>query len=403
MKQRYKDFFNKRKRITAASAALVLALCACSGEDEQKEQSATPEKTEETAPALPPTEQQEEPKEDVSASEKIQEQIYELMVYGVAPQLATPNSPVGNHIREVLRLLNEQYELDKEELHGTSELARTAILIADMRRSFGAWDAALNDYNRALTNFNNMPDEERTDDAHMRWLSSIYYGKAYCYMQKRDMKAAQEQYDLRLANDEKRAECLPEFTPGAQVGVEVIPIVADLTSSMRTKAECMGMHDPEEARTYYQTAITKAESMLGLPDLSVHHEYLRLVSSAANHESRCNNSQKAMEYCAKVMHHCQQLHQNTQNQTIRQYAAAQFARCQEMYKKLEAGKAPATEEPMTEQPVVTEPTQPLPELTPPPATQTETKAEPAPAAEPPPAAAPLEQKPKKKSSRRRRR
>ena len=341
MKMRCKDFFCKKNYLTVVSGAVMAVLCAC---DDTSEKVTEPAKAT-TETTVAPTE---EPAAETSSparseADENRDLIYDMMVYGIVPQLANPNSPLAGQIKEILRLLNEQYELEKTELAGTSDLARLAILIADMRRSFGAWDSALKDYDRALADFDAMPDADKADALHTRWLSNIYYGKAYCYMQKQDLTKAMEQYDLRLANDEKRAETLPEFKPGAQVSTQVVPIVHDLISSLRTKAECMAMSDPEEAKTSFSTAIERAEGLLGLPDFSTHRQYLMLLISAANHSSRCNDTQKAKDYCMKMMKHCEKLHNGTNDVNVRQFMLAQIKQGQEMYKQLEAGQTPPEE------------------------------------------------------------
>lgn len=352
------------------------ALCACE-ENEIATQAPAPEKASTETQVAPTEEKAEEAAEPArSAAEENRDLIYDLMVYGVAPQLANPNSPLASQIKEVLRLLNEQYELEKTELAGTADLARLAILIADMRRSFGAWNAAISDYDRALADFNAIPEAERADDVHARWLSNIYYGKAFCYMQKQEPDKAMEQYDLRLANNEKRAASLPEFTPGAQVSMNVVPIVHDLISALRTRAECQGMSDPEEAKTSYSVAIERAEGLLGLPDFSTHRQYLMLLISAANHASRCSDNQKAKEYCMKMMKHCEKLHNGTNDQRVRQFMLAQIQQGQEMYKQLEGGQTP---ESTPEQPEIT--TEPINADLPPLPSDT-TIAPEAPAAEP---------------------
>lgn len=338
---RCKDFFCKKNYLTVVSGAVMAVLCAC---DDTSEKVTEPAKAT-TETTVAPTE---EPAAETSSparseADENRDLIYDMMVYGIVPQLANPNSPLAGQIKEILRLLNEQYELEKTELAGTSDLARLAILIADMRRSFGAWDSALKDYDRALADFDAMPDADKADALHTRWLSNIYYGKAYCYMQKQDLTKAMEQYDLRLANDEKRAETLPEFKPGAQVSTQVVPIVHDLISSLRTKAECMAMSDPEEAKTSFSTAIERAEGLLGLPDFSTHRQYLMLLISAANHSSRCNDTQKAKDYCMKMMKHCEKLHNGTNDVNVRQFMLAQIKQGQEMYKQLEAGQTPPEE------------------------------------------------------------
>lgn len=396
-----KDIFCKKTYLTVMGSAVVAALCAC-GEGEASAQAPAPEKAATETQATPTEAKAEESSApNRSAADENRDLIYDLMVYGIAPQLATPSSPLAGQIKEVLRLLNEQYELEKTELAGTTELARLAILIADMRRSFGAWNAALADYDRALADFNAIPEADRADDAHARWLSNIYYGKAFCYMQKQEMNKAMEQYDLRLANNEKRAEGLPEFKPGAQVSTTVVPIVHDLISALRTRAECQGISDPEEAKTSYQTAIEKAEGLLGLPDFSTHRQYLMLLISAANHSSRYNDNEKAKEYCMKMMKHCEKLHNGTNDERVRQYMLSQIQQGQEMYKQLVAGQTPATE---TEQPEITsEPINtelpPLPADAPAAEAETTTVAEtPEVTAEPQPE--PAKQTTKKKNNRR---
>ncbi|MBR5212919.1 MAG: hypothetical protein IKV92_01500 [Akkermansia sp.] len=341
MKMRCKDFFCKKNYLTVVSGAVMAALCAC---DEASEKVTEPAKATTEATVVPTEEPETETSSPArSEADENRDLIYDMMVYGIVPQLANPNSPLAGQIKEILRLLNEQYELEKTELAGTSDLARLAILIADMRRSFGAWDSALKDYDRALADFNAMADIDKADDIHTRWLSNIYYGKAYCYMQKQDLTKAMEQYDLRLANDEKRASTLPEFKPGAQVSTQVVPIVHDLISSLRTKAECQAMSDPEEAKTSFSTAIERAEGLLGLPDFSTHRQYLMLLISAANHSSRCNDTQKAKDYCMKMMKHCEKLHNGTNDVNVRQFMLAQIKQGQEMYKQLEAGQTPPEE------------------------------------------------------------
>ncbi|MBQ4595149.1 MAG: hypothetical protein IJA81_10995 [Akkermansia sp.] len=396
--------------------AVMAALCACGDKEETTQAPAAQPKAKEatTAEVKPEEQAPESTAEETDAAQELHDQIYDLMVYGIAPQLASPNSPLAPQIKEVLRMLNEQYELEKAELAGTTELARLAILAADMRRTFGAWDSAIKDYERALGDYNAMSDEDKADDTHRRWLSNIYYGMAFSYMQKNNAAKALEYYEMRLANDEKRAETLPEFKPGAQVSMQVVPIVHDLISSLRTKAECRAMTDPEEARTDYRTAIERAEQLLGLPDFSVHRQYMLLLSSAANHESRCNDNKKAMEYCMKVMKHCEKLHNGTNDARVRQFMIAQIKQCQEMYKQLEAGIAPAAD--TTPQEITTEPLNadlpPLPNDTAAPAAapaeapaaaeETTTVSEtPAVTAEPQPAPAPAKSNKKNKRKRRR--
>lgn len=326
--------------------------------------------SEEPAPVQPEATEQEQVEEEKVDTRDL---IYDIMVYQVAPALATPNSPVSSQIREVLRLLNEQYEQDKEELAGSPELTQLAILIANMRCSFGAWDAALADYDRALSDFFSMPKETQESIQYSGWLSGIYKGKAVCYLSKNDKEKAMEQLQLRLENDEKRAAAMPELKPGDTISVAYIPIARDLMASMHDKAAFVNTVNREEAKALYQQYIARAQSLILLPDFTIHIQYIHLLATAAENEVKCNNPEKAKEYYITLMEHCVKIHNGSRDANVKKVMLAYEQAAEQAYKQLEGGQQPHE--------ITTEPINPdLPPLqpdatTPAPVTEPATEAE----------------------------
>lgn len=287
--------------------------------------------------------------EEISEEEvDTRKQIYDIMVYQVAPAVSAQNSPVSPQIREVLRLLNEQYEQDKEKLAGSTELTRLALLIAGMRSSFGAWDAALTDFDRALADFQAMPQETQDSPLCAGWLSAIYKGKAACYLNKQDQAKALEQLQLRLENDEKRAAAIPELTPGAQINTNVISIARDLLAAMRDKASCVAVTNREEARDLYQQAIEKAQKLILLPDLTIHIHYIQILATAADNEIKCNNPEKAKEHYVTLMQHCANVHNSSPDANVKKVMLAYAQAAEKAYKQIEEGQQPheITKEPI---------------------------------------------------------
>lgn len=381
--------FWSRGCAVAACGALGVALVSC-GNDE--ETAAPAPVTETNAPAaqnLPSpdaAQQTPEAEPELSPAEQTRQQIFDLLVYNVTPRLATPNSPLAPQVKETLRLLNELYDQEKDTTAGTPERTRLAFTIAEMRSSFGAWDSALMEYSRALEDLNSMSDEQRATPGAASTLSSIYLGKAFCYLKKGNFSAALEQYDLRLQNDENRAASLFEPREQRQMTELEAIVLGDLISSMRTRAECLSQSEPEEARTAFAGYIDRVDDLMWCPLLATHMQYIRLVSAAANLESRCNNADKAIEYCNKIIAHCSAVHDGTQDAQVRQLMLTQVKGCRDMIDKLNAGEQVQTA-PVEEEAAPTEPLQSdLPEL---PSAEPAAAVEPAPVPEVAPAAEPV--------------
>lgn len=353
-----KKVFNRKTYLPFVCGLLMASLGSCM--DQEAPAEPTPETNTTTTenppaevaqpPAPAPAPQQAQPavSEEESTEEELndedevdtREQIYDILVYQVAPAVSAPNSPVSAQIREVLRLLNEQYEQDKEELAGSTELTRLAILIAAMRSSFGAWDAALADFDRALADFQAMPQETQDSPLCASWLSAIYKGKAACYLNKQDQAKALEQLQLRLENDEKRAASIPEYTPGAPDNAGVILIARDLLASMYDKATCVAAANREEAKALYQQAIEKAQRLILLPDLTIHIHYIQILATAADNEIKCNNPEKAKAHYMTLMQHCVNMHNNSPDANVKKVMLAYAQAAEKAYKQIEEGQQP---------------------------------------------------------------
>lgn len=295
-----------------------------------------PEKAEQ---ANPEADAQEESAEEEEAIDT-REQIYDILVYQVAPAVAAPNSPVSSQIREVLRLLNEQYEQEKEALAGTPERTRLAVVIANMRCSFGAWDAALADYDRALADFNAMTEEDKADNVHISWLSIIYKGKAACFLNKKEPQKAIEQLSLRRELNEKVLSTYPELKPGINVSMEIVPFATDLIATLRDHAACVALTNRNEAQTFYEEAITRATPLTMLPSLPVHNQYILLLADAANNATQNNDSQKAMQHLYTLAKHCADVHNKSRDEGVRKIMLTYAQTAMEAYKKLEEGQKP---------------------------------------------------------------
>ena len=344
MKLRCNKVFSRKASLPLACSLLMAVLSSCGNEE------LTPIDTPENNTAITDTQVSEEPapvQPEATEQEQVEEEqvdtrdlIYDIMVYQVAPALATPNSPVSSQIREVLRLLNEQYEQDKEELAGSPELTRSAILIANMRCSFGAWDAAIADYDRALSDFRAMPQETQESAQYSGWLSIIYKGKAVCYLSKNDREKAMEQLQLRLENDEKRAATIPELKPGDTISTEFIPIARDLMASMQDKAAYVAEANREEAKGLYQQYIARAQNLILLPDFTLHIQYIQLLAAAADNEVKGNNPEKAKEYYIALMEHCVKIHNGSRDANVKKVMLAYAQAAEQAYKQLEGGQQP---------------------------------------------------------------
>ena len=313
-----------------------------------------PEKAEQ---ANPEADAQEESAEEEEAIDT-REQIYDILVYQVAPAVAAPNSPVSSQIREVLRLLNKQYEQEKEALAGTPERTRLAVVIANMRCSFGAWDAALADYDRALADFNAMTEEDKADNVHISWLSIIYKGKAACFLNKKEPQKAIEQLILRRELNEKVLSTYPELKPGINVSMEIVPFATDLIATLRDHATCVALTNRNEAQTFYEEAITRATQLTMLPSLQVHdqytglpvhdeytslpvhNQYILLLADAANNATQNNDSQKAMQHLYTLAKHCADIHNQSRDEGVRKIMLTYAQTAMEAYKKHKEGQKP---------------------------------------------------------------
>lgn len=337
-----------------------------------------PDATEQISPtpaAEPTPEAKDAPAEEQTEAEQTTEttatpaesatrnEINRLLVYGIAQHLASPNSPINTQVKELLRLLEQQYNEEKEQMTGTFERARMAFIIAEMRRKYTAWNAALKDYDRAYEDYMAMPEELQKDPGAMSTLSAIYLGKAQCCLALKDTAKALENYNNRLKNDYIRGGHMQEKK--TRINQFEAQAAADLISSMRTKAECLSLIDQEQATTEFANAVTEAEKLLWCPLMSIQNEYEQLLLTAAQQRLNNNDKAKASEYLTKMMQRAEELRDGAQNDSTREYFARKAKNLQEVIAQLQTGKEKPVIEDVApapvEQPVVTP--EPIKEVT----------------------------------------
>lgn len=280
--------------------------------------------------------------------------INKLVVYGLAQHLASPNSPINTQVKELLRLLEQQYNEEKEQMTGTFERARMAFIIAEMRRKYTAWAAAVKDYDRAYEDYMAMPEELQKDPAAMPTLSAIYLGKALCYQAMKDTSKALENYNNRLKNDYIRGGHMTEQK--SRITQFEAQAAADLISSMRTKAECLALIDQEQSATEFANAVAEADKLLWCPLMSIQNEYEQLIVSAAQQRLNNQDKTKASEYLTKLMQRAEALRNGAKNDSTREYFARKAKSLQDIITQIQTSdEKPAIEEVApapAEQPVV---------------------------------------------------
>ena len=277
-----------------------------------------------------------------------------LLIYGIAQHLASPNSPISAHVKELLRLMEQQYNDEKDSMSGTFERARMAFIIAEMRRSYTAWNAALNDYERAYNDYQAMSEELKQAPEIMATLSGIYKGKALCCIALNNKEGALENFSQCLKNDFVRGGHMTERK--TRVTQWEIQAAADLISSMRSKAECLALMDQAQATTEFANAVAEADKLLWCPVMLIQNEYEKLLITAAQHQLQLKEKNKAIEYLTKLMQRHESLRDGAQNDSIREHFARKAKNLQDVIAQLQAGEEkPAIEEVVAapaEQPVV---------------------------------------------------
>lgn len=310
MKMRCESSSRKIGQVLSLCAFSVAALSSCNQEDAEPAPSPAENATEaataaqQEAPAATNTENKENaPKEEAN----IYRQIAQYVALNIAPALANPNSQITPQVKELLSLMSSMYDKETESGATPAELASLAFVIAEMRKSYGAWPAALEEYEKVLKHVAEMGAEEQQQIGTQALLSSVRLSQTACYIQTGNREKAKESLDNRLQLAEELAQQLPELKEGEskQISNEEFATYARiaqiLLSSLRLEAEFMSTTDPEDAADYYEQTIVRAKKLLWCKHALVVQEYMDLLISAVNHEIRCNRHQQATTHLDELI------------------------------------------------------------------------------------------------------
>lgn len=288
-----------------ATAVTMLASCGEDAEPVAAEPVKAPEKqATESTPAA------------VSEAPQKAEQMLDILLYRVVNRLSSQglNSPFSAELREVLSLLNEYYAEVGEGLTGKPKKVELALLIADMRLNFRGYAEAVKEYDRALADYNALPEADRKNPQYTQWLSTIYYGKSSAQLRCGDRDGALATARQRLATDTARYETASADAPNT---AQEIVAARDVLSSYRVLAELQMNSDPEEAREVFAKAVKEAEKIGRVPHVEVQTQYVRLLNAAAGHENACGDKQKALAYYTEAMKRCLVIYNGNQNRDVR--------------------------------------------------------------------------------------
>lgn len=310
MKMRREFPFRKVGQAFALGALSVAVISSCS--QEEAEQAAA---TDESATATEAPAEQDaatatsEKNKDAAPKEEenIYRQIAQYVAFNIAPHLANPDSQISPQVKELLSLMSNMYDKETQTGATPAELTSLAFIIGEMRKSYGAWPAALEEYEKALKHFAEIAAEEQQQIGAQTLLGSIYLAQTACYVQTGNRAKAEECLQQRLQLAEELAKQLPELKDGEskQITNEEFATYARsiqiLLSSLRLKAEFTSNTDPEEAADYYEQSIVRAKKLLWCQHSIVVKEYMDLLVSAVNHEIRCNRHQQATTHLNELI------------------------------------------------------------------------------------------------------
>lgn len=324
----------KNVALVALGTAAMLGLCACEEQPAQPQQESAAV-AEQATPKTP---------EQAPAATEARDALMECLVYDLgkhASELAG-HPELNASVRNMLALMEDYYTQISEAKAGTPEKLRLALHMADTTRNLTAWERAAASYDRALADYEAMPEAEREKPDNKRMLSAIYNGKAFCRMNTQQLNEALDLYNRSLAVDsaayERIAPSEGEALPEGEVEPTLARAAEDLFFSYRCLGECQeAAGDPEEARETLRLGLELAKRLDRLsPGMSL--QYIRLLGAMGNLESRCGNEREALNHWTQAATICQRLHETTADAAIRFKVSNQFRnllpQIQDLQKKL---------------------------------------------------------------------
>lgn len=258
------------------------------------------------------------------------EALLETLIYDLGARASenAAHPELTEAVRNMLAHLEEYYTQQAESLAGKPEKVRLALRLADTAKDLTAWERACGSYDRALADFDALPEADREQTDNKRLLSSICNGKAFCLLRRGMVNEALEMYTKALEIDSALYALVAPAEGAALPEGDVEPGLARAAEEVFFSYRCLGecqevAEDPEEARETFKAGIALAVRLDRLsPGMSL--QYIRLLGALGNLESRCGNEREALAQWLQAATMCERLHNSTTNLIIRSKTARAF-------------------------------------------------------------------------------
>ncbi len=274
---------------------------------------------------------QAKPAPDESAPSVVQPQdrnLLDYMIFQVGDKLRKEaGQPMWQETVRDMRNEVEAYYNKLRESQGVSErLVRMGLFLADAARELGAPDKALGIYTATMKDWDTLPTDVHSGASGQRIQSFLESGVASCLMQQRKFPDALPHYEKALQLDKERYhQLVPDdsngLPQGDQMTEEIKQAAADLLASYRCLAECqLFSDDPEVARDTLSNAVKAAQRMKNLVG-DIVFEYINLLSTSGNLESRVGEQEKALTAWVNAARCADALRKNSPSPAERAHAA----------------------------------------------------------------------------------
>ncbi len=316
----------------ALSLSSVAFLSAC--DEKQKETApeapAAPAAPAEPEPAAPVVAEEAAPSPEALAQEA-RKAVYHQLLENVGPLVVNHATvPEFNEIAKVyLEKLQELYTA-LAALPPSVERVDIARRVAELTRNLGAYSKAFEAFERALDDFEALPEADRTTLDGKRLHSSLLNGTALCLLNINRAAEAIPYYekaleaDIAVLRELGIAEdgVLPEGNPDANVS----RAVADVLGSYRCLGESHALAgDNEEARDIYKKGI---EAMSKLKNLDVNSNmgiaYVKLHGALGDLENRCGNEKEALAAWVQAANICNAVFSSSRTVSVKAQAKQSF-------------------------------------------------------------------------------
>lgn len=335
--------------LTAVSVLSLFALTSCNDKEEEK----APE-----TPAAAP----EAPQVDTLAQAR--EALFNEALYELAQKATDP--AVFPELNEEVKVLLEYMEAYYTELakgsEGTMERARLSLQIADTLRNLNSFQKGVDAYNRAMGEFNALPEDIRNSADGQRCLSDIESGLGACLLAQGKATEALPHYEAAFKTAEAQFEALAPAEDAQPKQGEVDPALSRCATDYLDCIRCLGdcqraVDDPEEARTTYakgQEAATRLKVLSSTMSIS----YVKLLTALGNLDNSAGRSKEALTEWITAANICKQLNNSSPRLDVKSQTKRCFDALLPAIQAVAAGMQPAEQQPAAENNAQTEPISP---------------------------------------------